>query len=566
MLVEVPGRRGVGKLESAADGRCTVSVFHSILRSEIVDFSLEEISRAYLSPQTRVYVRGGERFQVGRVTNYLIQSNGLVEYEIRFPNNKQRDVSELDLFMRLWNAPEDPAEILAGGGAESQYLHDRRQAAVGPLLALRGAAQGLTSLISAGIDFVPHQIAAVRRVLTDPIQRYLLADEVGLGKTIEAGLIVRQHLIDNPQTRILVCAPAHLCHQWRRELLDKLRLDQFDDAFECCSHEDLHWVAEAPDILVVDEAHHLVAVQSGPLARSAERLQSLARDAPVLLLVSATPPLGEERRFLALLNLLDPVTHPLEDLPGFRAKLEQRRDIGKLLLGLDPDAPALVLRQRGAELQRLFPEDEVVQDLAPRLVAATREAPELIAGLCAALKDHVADSYRIHQRLIRSRRADAAGWEFMPRGPAVMAGPTSLGHVKIESGDEAQFQPLMATLEDWRFSAVEAAAGDGTALDRAASRYAEVLGAVSVGATALKGWLATAVETFAGEADILEALRAAAEEQVDDAQVQTMVESTPGCSRRSDLTRAIRKSWSLPLHRTGRGPFAIGLRRWATTS
>ena len=96
-----------------------------------------------------------------------------------------------------------------------------------PLLALRSAAQGLTSLISAGIDFVPHQIAAVRRVLTDPIQRYLLADEVGLGKTIEAGLIIRQHLIDNPKTRVLVCAPAHLCHQWRREMLDKLRLDQF---------------------------------------------------------------------------------------------------------------------------------------------------------------------------------------------------------------------------------------------------------------------------------------------------------------------------------------------------
>ena len=83
---------------------------------------------------------------------------------------------------------------------------------------------------------------------------------------------------------------------------------------------------------MVDEAHHLVAIPFGPLARSAERLQSLARDAPVLLLVSATPPLGEEARFLALLNLLDPVTHPLEDLAGFRAKLEQRRDIGKLLL------------------------------------------------------------------------------------------------------------------------------------------------------------------------------------------------------------------------------------------
>ena len=91
----------MGKLESAADGRCTVSIFHSILKSEVVELSLEEISRAYLSPQTRVYVRDGERFQVGQVTNYLTNSNGLIDYEIRFPNNQQRDVSELDLFMRL---------------------------------------------------------------------------------------------------------------------------------------------------------------------------------------------------------------------------------------------------------------------------------------------------------------------------------------------------------------------------------------------------------------------------------------------------------------------------------
>ena len=76
-----------------------------------------------------------------------------------------------------------------------------------------------------------------------------------------------------------------------------------------------------------------------------------------------------------------------------------------------------VLRQRGAELVRNFPDDPVVQDLAPQLIQATREAPERLVDLCGALKEHIADSYRIHQRLIRSRRADAQGWEFRPRGP-----------------------------------------------------------------------------------------------------------------------------------------------------
>src|SRR5690606_944793 len=106
----------------------------------------------------------------------------------RFPNGSTADISELDLYVRPWDAPEDPAEVLACGGAESQYLHDRRRAAIEPLRDLRSACQGLTALASAGVDLVPHQVAAVRRVLTDPVQRYLLADEVGLGKTIEAGL------------------------------------------------------------------------------------------------------------------------------------------------------------------------------------------------------------------------------------------------------------------------------------------------------------------------------------------------------------------------------------------
>lgn len=524
MLVELPGRQGLGKLDSAADGRCAISIFFSMIRSETLDLPLDEIIRAYLSPQTRVYVKQDELFRVGRVTDYHIHENGLVDYEVRFPNGRQADYSEVDLYVRPWNAPEDPAEMLAAGGAESQFLHDRRQSATIPLLALRSAAQGLTALLSAGIDLVPHQIAAVRRVLTDPIQRYLLADEVGLGKTIEAGLIVRQHLIDNPETEVLIATPQHLCEQWRSDLVNKLKIDQFGDAFECFSHADLARVAHTPDILIVDEAHHLVGVQSGPLAGAAARLVSLARETPILLLLSATPALGKEATFLALLNLLDPLTHPLDDLEGFRAKLHQRREIGRLLLSLDPESPGLVLRQRGLELQNLFPDDPLVSDLAPRLVVATRESPDDIAALCSALKEHIADSYRIHQRLIRSRRADAKGWEFMPRGPTVDGGP-SLLHVRVETNPDEQMDALLAGLEDWRFSAVEAADGDHATLKRHAARYADFLDALSAGPNVFTSLLANAIPIFADEDELLRSLQSIAQTCDVGGQIETMVES-----------------------------------------
>lgn len=525
MLVGLPGRRGIGKLVAAADGRCKVSIFYSILRTEVVEYGFSEIGRAYLSPQTRAYVPGKGGMRVGRVTDFLHNENGPVTYEVSFPNGKREDFSEVELLVRPWNAPEDPAEVLAAGGAESQFLHDRRQSAIVPLRALTTASQGLTSLLSAGIDFVPHQVAAVRRVLSDPIQRYLLADEVGLGKTIEAGLIIRQHLIDNPETRILIATPSKLREQWRHELMQKLRLDQFGEPFECCSHEDLAHVSWTPDVLVVDEAHHLVGFEDGVMARAAARLRELAKDTHVLLLLSATPPLGEEAKFLALLNLLDPMTHPLDDVAGFRAKLEQRRSIGRLLLSLNPDAPGVVLRQRGAELLRSFPDDPIIQGLAPRMIAAASDAAGNLAELCGALKQHIADGYRIHQRLIRSRRSDAQGWEFRPRGPET-AGDGNLSHVRTESDSGDQIESLLATLEDWRFAAVESLVSDDSERPRLSARYRALLDAIGTGATEFREWLATTRATFAGEGEILAAFQALADGLDDEERIATMVESS----------------------------------------
>lgn len=527
MLVSLPQNRGIGKLEEDHGDTWSVTVFRSIIRSEILQFPAAALRRAYLSPQTRVYVRDEERFRVGRVTDFMLNENGLVDYEVRFPNGRRADFSELLLFLRPWSAPDDPAEVLASGGAESQFLHDRRQVAVQPLLNLRGAAQGMTALISAGIELAAHQVAAVRRVLTDPVQRYLLADEVGLGKTIEAGLIIRQHLIDNPETRVTVVVPAHLCMQWRHELTTKLRLDQFGDTIDVIAHDDLARVHCVPDILVVDEAHHLVGVEAGPLATSAARLRVLAGESPVLLLVSATPALGDETRFLALLNLLDPRSHPLDDVDGFRRKLEGRREIGRLLLGLDPDAPKLVLRQRSAEMERLFPDDSTVRNLAHRLVDATRAAPDEVSALCSALKSHIADSYRIHQRLIRSRRSDAEGWAFAHRGHWDNGKPT-FTHVRIETDASGWVEPLLPVLEEWRFAALEAAVGNEQMLNQAARRYADLLNATAQGPRVLTAWIGGdgTRPGFADEPSILSRLALLAGESSAENEYATACEST----------------------------------------
>jgi len=526
MLVELPGRSGIGKLVSESGGCCVVSVFRSITRSERLTVPLTQLKRGFLSRQTRVYVKTNESFRLGRVTRYFRRDDGLIDYEVRFPNGSIADLSEVELHVRPWNAPDDPAEVLAAGGAESQFLQDRRHAAVEVLTKLRGASQGLSALSSASVEFVPHQIAAVRRILTDPIQRYLLADEVGLGKTIEAGLVVRQHLIDEPSTKVAIAVPSRLMEQWRSELSSKMRLDQFEGAVELLAHADLPSVERSPEILVVDEAHHLVGLKEGPLAASAARLEALSRGCEVLLLLSATPALGDPERFLALLNLLDPVSHPIDDLAGFETKLAKRREFGRLLLGLDPTSPAMVIRQRASEAQRLFPDDSVVANLAPLLIDATRTDERLSAELCEQLRGHIAESYRIHQRLIRSRRADAKGWEFMPRGPHSEG--SDLSHVRVEADPDDRISELQASIEEWRLTALDAVdPSDRIRIAELAMRYRDMIEALGVDLVSFRNAIAALDPMFVGEKEILDALLSIAERDGDEtARMTIAVEST----------------------------------------
>lgn len=118
----------------------------------------------------------------------------------------------------------EPGEALALGASETQRWFDARWPARETLIALRAAAQGLTGLSSASVETVGRQLGAVRRVLHDQLQRYLLADEVGLGKTIEACAVLRQTLIDDASATAVILTPSALTGQWERELFNRFDL------------------------------------------------------------------------------------------------------------------------------------------------------------------------------------------------------------------------------------------------------------------------------------------------------------------------------------------------------
>lgn len=192
----------------------------------------------------------------------------------------------------------------------------------------------VSSLTSAKIDLLPHQVVLTHRVATTSPRRFLIADEVGLGKTIETALILRELISRGELKRALIVVPAGLVNNWHRELNEVFHLnfevfgsegdvtDRKSNAFEkhnllIASIDTLKLrsrvarLKAAPpwDLVVFDEAHHLTAYrQNGKLVKTqnfklAEMLKEHTRD---LVLLSATPHQGDHFRFWMLVQILDP--------------------------------------------------------------------------------------------------------------------------------------------------------------------------------------------------------------------------------------------------------------------
>ena len=195
----------------------------------------------------------------------------------------------------------------------------------------------LTGLTGGRVSLIPHQLYIADEVGNRFAPRVLLADEVGLGKTIEAGLIIHQQLVTGRAKRILIIVPESLMHQWLVEMLRRFNLnfsifdnercvetsqDNYVDGKKAnpFSSEQLvlvnlgfitnnpEWydalVSEDWDLMVVDEAHHLNWQQDNPSIEY-QCIEQLAQVIPGVLLLTATPDqLGHESHF-ARLRLLD---------------------------------------------------------------------------------------------------------------------------------------------------------------------------------------------------------------------------------------------------------------------
>ncbi len=285
------------------------------------------------APVTRVSFNVGDQIASHEDWTMTVEEvqekNGLLIYVgVRTDNDEPVALKEVFLnnFIKF-NKPQD--RLFAGQIDRMSRFTLRYEALINQNQRRRNPTRGLAG---GRVSLIPHQLYIAHEVGHRYAPRVLLADEVGLGKTIEAGMIIHQQLLSGRAHRVLILLPETLQHQWLVEMLRRFNLhfslfdeerciEAFADAenpFETeqlviCSLDFLRkkrrrfeQVLEAEwDLLVVDEAHHLEWSIDAP-SRAYEMVEALAEQVPGVLLLTATPDqLGHQSHF-ARLRLLDP--------------------------------------------------------------------------------------------------------------------------------------------------------------------------------------------------------------------------------------------------------------------
>lgn len=314
------------------------------------------------------------------------------------------------------------------------------------------------------IDLIPHQLYIANEVANRHAPRVLLADEVGLGKTIEAGLILHRLLLNGRVERALILVPDSLTHQWLVELLRRFSLNvSLLDETQSLAHGSENpfesaqlvlasqgWLFANPqrqeqalasqfDLLIVDEAHHLDWSEegSGPGYRCVEQLSALI---PGLLLLTATPEQMGIKSHFARLRLLDGERY--HDLERFKAEESHYTEVARAI-----DALAAL-------------PDDASARTAVSAVADDRDSQALLDTLCnpeastaqqdaarAQLSEALLDRHGTGRVMFRNSRRHVGGFPERRLNLAPLALPSAYRRVvrRLERDDDYLDELLIET-------------------------------------------------------------------------------------------------------------------------
>ena len=422
------GQRWISETENSLGlGMITALDFRSVT----LHFPATDETRIYAvaqAPLSRIALNKGEQLhhQAGWQGEVLDvqEMNGLLFYLVKNAQGEEIIVNEKELSPiisfsqakdRLFSSQIDRSEHFA---LRYQTLLHQQAQFKSPLRGLRGNRAGL----------IPHQLHIAQEVGNRVNPRVLLADEVGLGKTIEAGIILQNQLFAEKVQRVLIIVPETLQHQWLVEMLrrfnlhfslfDEERCEDFgEQAINPFSTESLiicalDWLKAHPhrvqqaieaefDCLIVDEAHHLAWSENAPSAAYL-LVEQLANAIPSVLLLTATPEqLGLESHF-ARLRLLDP--ERFYDYQAFLKEQENYQPVADAVQSLLSEKPLSAVEKN--HISDLLNE----QDVEPLFKALACHNDEEKQAARQELIQNLIDRHGTSRILFRNTRQGVKGF------------------------------------------------------------------------------------------------------------------------------------------------------------
>ncbi len=421
----VPGQRWVSESEPelglgtvlAAGFRDVTIRFEAAGETRVYMRRNAPLRRVRLQPGDRARSRDGRVFVVRRVE----EQDGLLVYRGVTEVLDERELLDHMTF-------SDPDKRLLAAKVDKPRAFALRLRTLEFRRALLG--RRVRGLAGARMQLLPHQLGIAYEIASRRHPRVLLADEVGLGKTIEAGLVFHRLYVTGQIQRVLIVTPSQLVHQWMVELYrrfnhmftvldeDLCRAEEKGDAsinpfalrqtilcaadFLAADRSGPRRVEQARaagvDLLIVDEAHHLSwsPESSSPAYRAVESLTAAAGG---VLLLTATPiQLGQAGHF-GRLRLLDP--DRFTSLPAYLAETRRYQELAQwadALLAAEHPEPQVL-----DALRRAFPDDSA---LHARLAETAADKP----GARERLIEDLVDRHGTGRLMFRNRRQALGGF------------------------------------------------------------------------------------------------------------------------------------------------------------
>ena len=379
---------------------------HAFERGE---FPMDKVDRCGAAKDAPVNTADGS----GKILSRRLEKreDAFYEYFVMLETGKIRSYMENEIEIEYSAADYQPIKQMLNYEFQNPTWYANRLQVSGNMHMVNNTVYGFKELVGCRTFLMAHQISTIVRAFESRPIRYMLADEVGLGKTIEACSVIKILCSENKSLRVLYIVPGALAHQWCNELKYKFEITatQNSSIAGYANHvvvalEDLDEYNDVLgykwDMLIVDETHRLLGQTD-----KYELVLSLSKSTRNALFLSATPIQNRKEEYLRLLSLLQPEQYCRMDLSTFSSILSKQKTIQRRVNSL---------------IYHMDHYDEYMEDSLEKLEELAEELEDtslskIIGGIDFNSEDkgkssmeqalsYISENYRIERNVVRNRR------------------------------------------------------------------------------------------------------------------------------------------------------------------